>query len=183
MFYYSASTKGFYSPDIHGARLRLVPDPSWVPDSESPEAAAPMISQANPDCSMPVDVMELSAENYAAMLEAQTAGQQIVPGADGLPVAVDGLQPDPEVAALAFVDSLLEDAARSHGYGSILSAVSYASQREGARFQAEGAAFLEWRTAVYDKALTVLAGVKAGSSPMPTNDEIRALMPALTLPG
>ena len=59
--YYSASEKGFYHPDVHGAH------------------------------GMPADVKEVSMDEYRALLKAQETGKIIVPGAGGKPVAVENV--------------------------------------------------------------------------------------------
>jgi hypothetical protein len=82
----------------------------------------------------------------------------------------------------AVLQSELDRKAFEKGYDNILSACSYASQPEGAPFQAEGAAFLAWRSAVWDKAFKVIAEVTAGNQPFPTPEEAVAMMPELVLP-
>lgn len=44
---------------------------------------------ANPDCMIPNDAIEVSADDYAALMEAQSAGQMIVVGDRGIPQAID----------------------------------------------------------------------------------------------
>jgi hypothetical protein len=83
---------------------------------------------------------------------------------------------------VAAVQAAMEAAARAKGYDNILSAISYAQQPTGAPFQAEGAAFLAWRSDVWTEAFAVLAQVKLGSTPMPTPAEAVAAMPVLVLP-
>lgn len=48
---------------------------------------------------MPADALEISGEQYSALMEQMEAGKQIVPGADGYPCAVDRAQPTGEQAA------------------------------------------------------------------------------------
>ncbi|MEW9901084.1 phage tail assembly chaperone, partial [Chitinivorax sp. PXF-14] len=60
---------------------------------------APTIAIDNPDCRIPRDAVEISAEDYAALLDAQSAGKQIVPDGHGHPIAVD--PPPPSEAELA----------------------------------------------------------------------------------
>lgn len=84
-------------------------------------------------------------------------------------------------ANTAAIQAELERQAQAKGYDSILSACSYAAQPEGAPFQAEGAAFLAWRSAAWQHAYDVLQQVQAGTAPMPTPAEAVAAMPALTL--
>jgi hypothetical protein len=80
------------------------------------------------------------------------------------------------------IQSALDAQAKARGYDSILSACSYAAQPTGAPFQAESAAFVAWRSAVWAQAYAALAQVQAGTVPMPTPAEAVAAMPALSLP-
>lgn len=83
---------------------------------------------------------------------------------------------------IAAIQAELDRLARGEGYDHILSACSYAAQPNGYAFQAEGAAFLKWRSDVWTHAYAVLAEVEAGTTPMPTPAEAVAMMPALVLP-
>ena len=85
-------------------------------------------------------------------------------------------------ANTAAIQKELDRQAQAKGYDNIVSACSYAAQEGGAPFQAEGAAFLAWRSAVWTHAYAVLAQVQAGELPMPTPQEAVAQMPALVLP-
>lgn len=72
--------------------------------------------------------------------------------------------------------------AAEKNYDNIVSACSYAAQPVGAPFQAEGAAFLAWRSDVWVRAYATLAQVQAGTATMPTPQEAVAQMPPLVLP-
>jgi hypothetical protein len=61
--YYSPSTGGFFSEEIHGIKNKAG---SLVPD----------------------DAVEISEEKHSELLEAQSSGKEIHPDADGRPVAV-----------------------------------------------------------------------------------------------
>lgn len=71
--YFSASTGGFYDSEIHGAR--------HIDDEE------------NPDCRIPTDAVEISAERHAALLAAQADGKIIAADTRGAPVAIDRPEP------------------------------------------------------------------------------------------
>jgi hypothetical protein len=71
--------------------------------------------------------------------------------------------------------------AKTYNYDNIISACSYAPQPVGAPFQAEGAAFLAWRSVVWSQAYAVLARVQAGEIPLPTVEEAIAAMPELVI--
>lgn len=75
----------------------------------------------------------------------------------------------------AAVQAHLDATARAHGYDSILSACSYASAPNP--YQAEGAAFLAWRGAVWQVCYTVLAAVESGARQVPTATELIAELP------
>lgn len=105
--YFSASVKAFYDEHIHGSRTLLIIDPSWerptvrIPDPKydgsgdvplitvPDESAVPrMIETANPLCKIPADAVEISDDEYAALLQAQQEGRVIDADDNGHPVAV-----------------------------------------------------------------------------------------------
>lgn len=114
--YFSATTGGFYDDNLSAfARLIERPDPAWtaplidveiVADDGStstesrpdPNAVAPMIMVDNPDCRLPSDAKPITDARHAELMAAQAAGQMLVAGDDGLPVAVD--RPGPTTADL-----------------------------------------------------------------------------------
>lgn len=61
--------------------------------------AHPLIEIANPDYRIPADAVEISPETHAALLAGQSAGQRIVPGADGHPILIDPPAPSTEELA------------------------------------------------------------------------------------
>ncbi|MDO8931478.1 MAG: hypothetical protein Q7U97_03710 [Rhodocyclaceae bacterium] len=77
------------------------------------------------------------------------------------------------------VQSALDVEAKARGYDNILSACSYAAVANP--FQAEGAAFLNWRSAVWAYCYAQLAAVQAGQ-PQPSVEALVAGIPALVLP-
>lgn len=87
-----------------------------------------------------------------------------------------------EPTIIAAVQSLLDTTAQSKGYDNIISACSYAAQAVGQPFQAEGAAFLAWRSAVWSTAYSMLAQVSAGTLSMPTVAQSLALIPTFVDP-
>jgi hypothetical protein len=182
--FYSASTRGFYDEDIHGARLieHVTTDP------ETGETLDRW-TEPNPDCKIPSDAVEITGDQHEALLAAESSGKIIQADANGTPIAVDRPAPtagEIEVAKIAAaetaVQKLLDDAAKAEGYDGILSAASYAALPVGEPFQAEGAAFALWRAKCWARCYEVLAAVKAGTRDEPTIDELLAEMPALVLP-
>lgn len=152
-YMYSPSTRGFYTREVH----------STIPD----------------------DVVEISEDQHAELLAGQAAGKIISAAADGTPVLQDPPAPTQQHqfdAISAALQDAMEQAAKAQRYDSLLSVCSYAAQPPGARFQAVGAAFVAWRTAVWAKADDTEAAVIAGTVPMPTIAQAIAAMPALVLP-
>lgn len=110
--FYSKATGGFYSEGIHGARKLTVPQPGWehptaeVPDPAwdadahpdephptitipDPNVTPPTVEVDNPDCKIPADAVEITAEDHALLLAGQSAGKRITADADGRPVLTD----------------------------------------------------------------------------------------------
>lgn len=87
-----------------------------------------------------------------------------------------------QAACVAAIQVELDRQAQAKGYDNIVSACSYAAQASGAPFQAEGASFLAWRSAVWQDAYATQAQVVAGTVTMPTPTQAVAAMPALVLP-
>lgn len=75
------------------------------------------------------------------------------------------------------VQAHLDTTAREKNYDGILSACTYATSTVP-QFAAEGQACVEWRDAVWMTCYTVMAEVKAGTRPVPTSDELIAMLPA-----
>lgn len=85
--------------------------------------------------------------------------------------------------ALALTDAVqrhIDAMARSRGYDDIVSACSYAAAPN--RFQAEGAALVAWRAAVWDACYQIMAEVQAGTRTIPTEAELIAPLPAMVWP-
>lgn len=114
MMFYSPSAAGFFSAAAHGARRISIPDPEWqrptieivdptwiddggsvpplvfVPDMD---AIQPSVEMDNPDCKIPADAVEITAEEYAALLAGLSSGQRIVADVDGRPMLADRTGP------------------------------------------------------------------------------------------
>ena len=78
------------------------------------------------------------------------------------------------------IQELLDKEAQLKGYDSILSACSYAGYDNP--FRAEGEAYGVWRANCWQAGYALLAEVQMGTKPMPTVEEVLALMPTLVLP-
>lgn len=73
------------------------------------------------------------------------------------------------------IQSHIDSQAQSLGYDGIVSACSYAGYTN--EFQAEAIALGVWRSVVWTKAYQVQADVEAGIMPMPTEEELIAMLP------
>lgn len=89
------------------------------------------------------------------------------------PVPVDPTEED----YIREVQKVLDDAAKSRGYDSMISAASYAGYPND--FQAEALSLATWRSAVWTKCYAVLAEVKAATRVAPTIQELLAELPTL----
>ena len=151
--FYSPTTGGFYTAEIHGDNI-------------------------------PADAVEITVEEHQALIEGQSLGKRIVADENGRPILQDPPPPSPEQIVAQYtaaVQKRLDDFARTRGYDGILSAATYATSTVP-KFAAEGQYAVEARDATWAKCYEVLAAVEAGSSPMPTLDELLAELPVLTWP-
>ena len=80
--FYHPATNGFYHEDVHGPRL--IPAAQTTREIKAGKRPA-MVS--NPDCLIPEDAVEISAERYRGLIDAQSEGMAIV-NRTGKPVAV-----------------------------------------------------------------------------------------------
>lgn len=192
---FSKTTNGFYDESIHGSMTLNVPDSTWVrPTVQVPQddgnggtvmvnvpdesAVHPTISVPNPDCKIPVDAVEITEAEHAALLEAQSQGKRIEADASGRPVAVDPPPPTTEQVIAGFtieIQKRLDDFAKSRGYDGILSACTYATSLVPA-FKAEGQCCVEARDNTWAAAYAIMNAVQSGQRAMPTLAELPNLV-------
>ena len=180
--FYSKTTGGFYNTDIHGPRTVLIRDPNWTAPEDDPEALPPLIEVVNPHCLIPVDAVEITTEEHAALIEGQALGKVIVADESGRPILQDPPPPTAEqiMARLeARVQQWLDEQARALGYDDIKSAVTYAEESAVPKFQQEGQAMRRLRSLVWARCYEILNAVQAGQRPIPTEEELIAEMEAL----
>ena len=96
-----------------------------------------------------------------------------------LPQTVEEIQSKIKQQMTNLVQSLLDAEALKHNYDNIVSATSYAGYAN--QFQAEGIAFGVWRSAVWAKCYEIMADVLSGERQVPTEEQLLAELPKLTL--
>ena len=108
---------------------------------------------------MPKDSVEITAEQHQALFEAQSKGKTIQPDANGYPEAVDRVYTNEQLIAQyeSAAQSNLDAVAKSWGYDSLVSAVSYANSTNP-QFKAEAEALIAWRDAYWAEAYTIESG-------------------------
>lgn len=78
----------------------------------------------------------------------------------------------------SMVQTYMDTVARSYGYDSLISAISYASDTTSPKWQQEGISFRSWRSSVWLKCIEILDSVKAGAK-SPTEKELILMLPSL----
>lgn len=78
--FFSKSASGFYNDEIHGARTLTV---------KNPDALNLTMEVDNPDSKIPMDAVEITAAEHAALLAGQATGKMIATDALGKPVLQD----------------------------------------------------------------------------------------------
>ena len=151
--FYSKSTGGFYTPEIHGDNIPA----DAVEITEAEHAAL------------------LEGQSQGKLIVADESGRPILQ--DPPPPTAEQIV----AQYTAAVQKHLDDFARTRNYDGILSACTYATSTVP-KFKAEGQYAVEARDATWAKCYEVLDAVQAGTRPMPTLDELLAELPVLTWP-
>lgn len=151
--FYSKSTGGFYSTEIHGDNI---PSDAVEITNEQHQAL-------------------IDGQSQGKMIQADANGRPAL--VDPPPPTTEQII----AQYTAGVQQHLDNFARTRGYDNILSACTYATS-VNPKFAAEGQYAVEARDATWAKCYEILAAVEAGSRPIPTLDELLAELPVLTWP-
>lgn len=151
--YYSASTNGFYTTEIHGYRM-----PADIVEITSEQHSALLAGQA-------AGKVIAADESGCPVLKDRPA-----PTNDQ---AIDLFR--------SSIQAHLDSAAVAAGYDDIRTAVTYAEEPAVPKFQAEGRAFRAWRSLVWDYAYAQLDAAMAGERERPTIEEFLGELPELQL--
>lgn len=82
---------------------------------------------------------------------------------------------------IAAVQVHMDKTAAERGYGSILSACTYATDTN-TKFRAEGQACVNWRGYVWSTCYQIMGEVKVGTRPIPTESQLIELLPSFVWP-
>ena len=154
--FYSKSTGGFYTPEIHGDNIPA----DAVEITEAEHAAL------------------IEGQSLGKLIVADESGRPILqdpplPTAEQIAKRLE-----------ARVQSWLDEQARALGYDDIKSAITYAEEPAVPKFQQEGQAMRRLRSLVWARCYEILNEVQAGQRSIPTEEELIAEMEALKpLPG
>ncbi|MDH5298114.1 MAG: hypothetical protein OEV91_03770 [Desulfobulbaceae bacterium] len=138
----------------------------------------PAIHGAN----IPDDAVEITIEEYTALLHGQSTGKIITPDDDGYPRLIDPVPLSPTLIDYqSAVQGRLDNKARERNYDGILSLCTYTTSGNQI-FAAEGQAGVSWRDAAWAKCYEVLMEVAAGTRTQPTVAELLTELPAMDWP-
>lgn len=151
--FYSKSTGGFYTREIHGDNIPA----DAVEITEAEHAAL------------------IEGQSQGKRIVADESGRPILQ--DPPPPTAEQIIAQYTGAVQQHLDTF----ARTRNYDGILSAATYATSTVP-KFKAEGQYALEARDATWAKCYEILAAVEAGSRPIPTLDELLAELPVLAWP-
>lgn len=129
---------------------------------------------------IPTDVVEVTPDQYVALMEGQSVGQQIIADAGVPRLTAPASSLDSVLAGYeAAIEARLDQFARSRGYRHGDRLASYKGS-QNATWSAEAGRFIELRDQTWAKCYAIIAEVKAGKRSMPTLDELLLELPVLS---
>ncbi|WP_236214452.1 hypothetical protein [Metapseudomonas otitidis] len=123
---------------------------------------------------IPADLANTDRQQYERWL---AAGNEPEPHPGSPPETEEQLIDRLTGAVQAYMDSV----AQQRNYDSVLSLCTYATSTIP-RFQAEGQAGVVWRDACWQLGYDLIAQVRAGEAPIPTEAELLAMLPPMQWP-
>lgn len=151
--FYSKSTGGFYTREIHGDNI--------------PADAVEITSEQHSEL--------IEGQSQGKLIQADANGRPVL--ADPPPPTTEQII----AQYTAGVQQHLDTFAQTRNYDGILSLCTYATSLN-AKFAAEGQAGVEWRDAVWVKCYAVLAEVEAGLREQLTVEQLIAELPVFVWP-
>lgn len=126
---------------------------------------------------VPVDDMAINLSFLADYVYDPATSKLYLP-----PSPVESVLEQSKASIESMIQHILDEKAQEHGYASVLTAVSYASERSVPKYQHEGVAFRSWRSKVWRHVEQINDDVKSGARIIPTKEELIAELPELVLP-
>lgn len=137
------------------------------------DQAGRFIGAFGPGVELPVDCV--------AVPVAPDDGRQVWDGVKWTAPAVAETEEGAVARLTAVVQRHMDAVARQRNYDTILSLCTYATSTIP-RFQAEGQAGVVWRDACWQLGYDLIARVRAGEAPIPTEAELLAMLPPMQWP-
>lgn len=153
MYFYSASTGGFYSSQVHSS----MPDDS-VPIKEKEYLAL------------------LSGETEGMVISPGAGGKP------ELSVRPPQTDEQIILVFKKAIQRHMDEVAITLGYDDIKAAITYAEEPAVPKFQAEGRALRAWRSLVWSYGYEQIDAVQSGERPLPDLEDLIAELPALVMP-
>lgn len=129
-----------------------------------------------------IEISALDALPGVTLIDADLHGGTIGDGWDGATVSPAPAHPLDPTEVVRLVQQRLDDFAKMRNYDGIMSLCTYATD-PNPRFALEGQRGVDLRSATWAALYALMAGVEAGSVPVPTTyAEVEAVLPSLSWP-
>ena len=170
---------GFYAENIHGLRMRPIYGDLPDPLEQVPEPIAPVVGEeANPDCLIPTDAVEISDEQWIEFLNNPGRRKWVDGHVEEFVPAI----PAPSVGDYQrAIQSLVDQTAASKQFNDGVTLASYKDSTVS-EWAAQSAAFIAWRDAVWIYCNAELAKVQVGERAQPSLVDFLSELPAISWP-